>query len=1765
MAYDDIQASGDVLDFTEYNALIAGLQSHSNTWHSDNYYYQESDLTSILNDNYHESGVALQHQSITSLSSQSISGGNIKTDDITSDSNLDINLTGTNQFRIYSGSTKLFSIYGDNTETKIHGGIGYQNLRIYTNDGTYDPAIFMYANADESTSEFRIRSPGTTTIRSGNQTIFKAGDNYISANTGLYANFISANTSNLGELYTGGSGQNYGYTYLIYKDGANYKAQDGTDGSVDSTNANANANVVISYALDACRTAGGGDVVLTDIFTVTGLVFNNHDNVTLRGLGWHTGLVFPDAGTVHSMIHYSSSVNNQVKLLNMSLDGNGRPGRIINSYGKVNVGEFTGLYIHGQGAGIGVALGRDHYVDFHDNLIMCDNANKAFDAVAFYPDHGSFHNNIIHQSAGTGDLLTAALSRHVSYIGNTLRNSTGTLNNGIFLESNLGNIRDYVIANNTLDACSLVVRGKSGATYPYSAQRINIIDNIIYSGGNLDLRILKSGDDDVGKIEDIICQGNFISGNVLIQGMRDIKMYDNFIYGDVTEVSSNVNIQYRGNEGYPDSTWAFISAQSISGQLLALHKSRDISSWDSSAFTNSGLLWNGSNWVAMPSGGSGGGVSTISNLTIDADKDWDSKGIHNLSYLSSSTISGGHITTGYSATTGNDVVNKTYFDANNTSGSGQNYAYDYTIYKQGSIYYAQKGTDGSLPYSDSDFSTLLQQVVDLGECKIFLPSGVYNTSGTIYVSDRVTLQGSGKGTRLYKKDNSHIFVLSGTLYSHIKDLWIDLPNDFESDIFRIVGTDGATSSRYNIIENISIDNESHYNSGTCIHCYASGTGGNVFSNTFSDIKCDKYTIGTGILLQSYESGPWINGNNFEHIWFWGMKNGIEFDVPHTRGTDGNGANGNYFADIKNEYETNTECGFKNICGSQNFFVDTRNWDTSDSNSLVAIYSIHPSSSDTNIMSLDNPINYYWDSGLRTRTMWGGWGTEPHYPKLGYNAQVENILGVPEIHSIRGDSAGMKLYANSGGSTQGFRFYTRNANDDLDVERLSIASEGNIVNTTFYSSNIRIMNTKGTIPLSITRNTSTATPIRIRNNTWYWDIGLNSNEQFTITCSGVTQPFRINDDFTPTNTLYLMSSSGDLGRVGINTDSPDYTFDVNGSIYATSLSSQSISGGTIISNIITTTGRISSATGIYADWISGNNTNLVGASNYLLDNADDETSGTLTAKSFVGPISSTSISGGAIKSESIQTTSTYTIYKQSGATNYNLKRNVDNIVISSGTDFSNLMQYGLSQFNVGDVQSYDPAAHGSIFVKNTGGNIVVNSTINITGQRNIEIFSDWATLDISTLNDTAFKFADTEHHFGRFVGLFHDFYYRGDKTQTSQILLEFEDIRPFVHNVRILKPDDSYQFMKLSGACYVGDIRDCVSDCIKGIEVLGEHTAEHESNGLLIQNCEFGRETSDYGIKITDGTHIVVRDCWLEGCVSGMIISGTTGGTGITIKDNYIQSTHIGLVIDAPNVTVAGNKFMRDDTGGNWYDAVIIGNRYGGQYIYNHLFVNSNDATMFLVRGGGRIDNSIIAQNQFMSEGAITNAYFISSAGSIRDSVIANNVILSNTSISDTSPILLNSATVLRNNIVGNTVYNYTTPLKMGGRDNTILSNNFGGKDVDLGAYIGDNICNTSEMKDRVDRSLISNIPYIYSSNSNRYYEYYDGTNTWGTKLSNDADNPLFDSVSSQAVSGGTMIGDTLKLHPTSTEPSKTTGLIWCSSNVSTHMYFYDGSDWVQMG
>jgi len=115
----------------------------------------------------------------------------------------------------------------------------------------------------------------------------------------------------------------------------------------------------------------------------------------------------------------------------------------------------------------------------------------------------------------------------------------------------------------------------------------------------------------------------------------------------------------------------------------------------------------------------------------------------------------------------------------------------------------------------------------------------------------------------------------------------------------------------------------------------------------------------------------------------------------------------------------------------------------------------------------------------------------------------------------------------------------------------------------------------------------------------------------------------------TNIGIYAYAGGATNNYGLYIDAGDALFKgdayFQGNFSSQCISTQAISGGNIKA------GLYSSQTGIYADWVSGNNTNLVGASDYLKDNADDTTTGVLTAAGIdADGISGTTISGGTIK-------------------------------------------------------------------------------------------------------------------------------------------------------------------------------------------------------------------------------------------------------------------------------------------------------------------------------------------------------------------------------------------------------------------------------------------------------------------------------------------------------------------------------------------------------
>ena len=79
--------------------------------------------------------------------------------------------------------------------------------------------------------------------------------------------------------------------------------------------------------------------------------------------------------------------------------------------------------------------------------------------------------------------------------------------------------------------------------------------------------------------------------------------------------SSNSIARFKSSSG----RWHYASSQLLSGQLLAIHSARDINSWNSSSWHNSGLMWDNylQKWKPHKSGASTGapGATAFTDLT----------------------------------------------------------------------------------------------------------------------------------------------------------------------------------------------------------------------------------------------------------------------------------------------------------------------------------------------------------------------------------------------------------------------------------------------------------------------------------------------------------------------------------------------------------------------------------------------------------------------------------------------------------------------------------------------------------------------------------------------------------------------------------------------------------------------------------------------------------------------------------------------------------------------------------------------------------------------------------------------------------------------------------------------------------------------------------------------------------------------------------------------------------------------------------------------
>jgi len=108
-----------------------------------------------------------------------------------------------------------------------------------------------------------------------------------------------------------------------------------------------------------------------------------------------------------------------------------------------------------------------------------------------------------------------------------------------------------------------------------------------------------------------ILDDNYHPSGFVISGQEYSKAYASTqialyseTYSSEGDLTSVLDDNYHPS-GYVISGQKYSQAYA-SAQVAMYEISDGIDSWDSDTFLNSGILWNGSNWVAMPSGGSGG-------------------------------------------------------------------------------------------------------------------------------------------------------------------------------------------------------------------------------------------------------------------------------------------------------------------------------------------------------------------------------------------------------------------------------------------------------------------------------------------------------------------------------------------------------------------------------------------------------------------------------------------------------------------------------------------------------------------------------------------------------------------------------------------------------------------------------------------------------------------------------------------------------------------------------------------------------------------------------------------------------------------------------------------------------------------------------------------------------------------------------------------------------------------------------------------------------
>lgn len=390
---------------------------------------------------------------------------------------------------------------------------------------------------------------------------------------------------------------------------------------------------------------------------------------------------------------------------------------------------------------------------------------------------------------------------------------------------------------------------------------------------------------------------------------------------------------------------------------------------------------------------------------------------------------------------------------------------------------------------------------------------------------------------------------------------------------------------------------------------------------------------------------------------------------------------------------------------------------------------------------------------------------------------------------------------------------------------------------------------------------------------------------------------------------------------------------------------------------------------------------------------------------------------------------YTVIIYKDGSNYIAKAGTTGAVISTNTDFSTVCQAAGNWIT----------GNGIIFIKDPGTDIVIASPITFANKE-IFVTSDFARLDFSGLNNVVFHFQDTVQS-GYTSGGISNFRVKGDVTKTSQIFAKFTGKRAIVDNLLATWPDRVYSFVLLNEGCYTSLLTNIQGRAVLPIELYG---VADFPNATTIFNCEVGYENGPYCIKITGGFDIKIKDCYLEDCGTGIY---ATGASSLFIEGNYVnQVATCGINIGSCfNSAITGNFINPTTTGAT---GIIATGFYGPTIIGNTFYTGSNDVTFIST---DTLVRAVINGNIFRLENAPTGCSSIKTTSASHNIAIVGNSFYGGSGVTGTA---INCSDLYYSTIVGNTFYNWSTPINITTKIGVVIESNYGYKNENSGSSSG---------------------------------------------------------------------------------------------------------------